>query len=159
MSPIHPAQTASKHKRIVALLLACSMLLGLVLGSGLNRLGRAPAALSDSLITQLILQDICRGHPSESGNLAHMKLAHMAQAVAGQTADDTTDNSKNTPPADGHIHCAACLIALDISLPQHGGTWRLKAQQLSLERALTSQPVVQRHAPLKLPSHAPPQPV
>jgi len=117
------------------LAIAC-VLLASVLGAWKAAgLGNAADPLRMHGLAQLILQDICISHGS-------------------QTMPDQPSDSNTTAPA--HKHCAACLIAMDTALPEHGGTWRTQSEALSHARIPAQ---AQAFAPYRLPkphSQAPP---
>lgn len=168
----HASKAAPRQMRIIALLVAASLLLGMVLGSGFARAKATPTGLSNSVITQLILQDICRAHPASGLKPAELQSAdgHVPRESRDSSSDSSSATNASFPADSGdtsdpsskpakHSHCAACLIALDISLPEHGSTWRLKAAQLALQRPIAAVQSPLTTSPLKPPSHAPPVPV
>lgn len=144
-----PGSTHCKHSlqsRATALLLAVSLLLGLLLGHGLGRNNAQTASVSP--LTQVILQDLCLSHFNTDANDTSIQRALQ------QLSD--SDKPAENQQAQPHSHCAVCLIALDITLPHHGGTWRAVAEPLSRRHAHFAQRINRVNSPLKPPSHAPP---
>ncbi len=133
---LNPMPFKAKSQPVFIWLVVCGLLLGSVLGIWKSAgLGNAKDPLRMQGLTQLILQDICISHGS-------------------QTTPDQTSDSSNSAPA--HKHCAACLIAMDPTLPENGGTWRAQSEPLSHARAPAQSEQACAHRLPKPHSHAPP---
>ena len=108
---------SSLHSKTRTLILwfaiGCTLLASVLGAWKAAGLGNGTDPLRMRGITQLIFQDIC--------------ISHGSQTPPEQPAD--ADYAAPT-----HKHCSACLIAMDTALPEQGGTWRAQAEALSHAR-------------------------